>query len=96
MSTVEVAQTRCSAETAVRYLDFTEGGRCWSTTRTGSQTSTTSNSCATSPPLQCQSHAVAESYRQRLEQEAGLNFIEFNYMLLQAYDSGTSTNTTAA
>jgi len=29
---------------------------------------------------------TAESYRQRLEQEGGLNFIEFNYMLLQAYD----------
>jgi len=29
---------------------------------------------------------TAESYRQRLEQESGLNFIEFNYMLLQAYD----------
>jgi tyrosyl-tRNA synthetase len=29
---------------------------------------------------------AAESYRLRLEQEAGLNFIEFNYMLLQAYD----------
>ncbi len=28
----------------------------------------------------------AESYRLRLEQESGLNFIEFNYMLLQAYD----------
>jgi len=27
---------------------------------------------------------AAESYRQRLE--TGLNFIEFNYMLLQAYD----------
>jgi tyrosyl-tRNA synthetase len=29
---------------------------------------------------------AAESYRLRLEQESGLNFIEFNYMLLQAYD----------
>ena len=29
---------------------------------------------------------TAESYRLRLEQESGLNFIEFNYMLLQAYD----------
>ncbi len=29
---------------------------------------------------------TAESYRQRLEQESGLSFIEFNYMLLQAYD----------
>lgn len=28
----------------------------------------------------------AESYRARLESEEGLNFIEFNYMLLQAYD----------
>ncbi len=28
----------------------------------------------------------AESYRVRLESEDGLNFIEFNYMLLQAYD----------
>lgn len=28
----------------------------------------------------------SESYRQRLEAEEGLNFIEFNYMLLQAYD----------
>lgn len=28
----------------------------------------------------------AESYRTRLESEEGLNFIEFNYMLLQAYD----------
>lgn len=28
----------------------------------------------------------AESYRLRLEQDSGLNFIEFNYMLLQAYD----------
>lgn len=28
----------------------------------------------------------AESYRLRLESEEGLNFIEFNYMLLQAYD----------
>ena len=28
----------------------------------------------------------AESYRMRLESEDGLNFIEFNYMLLQAYD----------
>ncbi|MFW6011780.1 MAG: tyrosine--tRNA ligase, partial [Desulfosalsimonas sp.] len=28
----------------------------------------------------------AESYRVRLESEEGLNFIEFNYMLLQAYD----------
>lgn len=28
----------------------------------------------------------AESYRIRLESEEGLNFIEFNYMLLQAYD----------
>lgn len=28
----------------------------------------------------------AESYRARLESEDGLNFIEFNYMLLQAYD----------
>ncbi|WDP91474.1 MAG: tyrosine--tRNA ligase [Desulfobacter sp.] len=28
----------------------------------------------------------AESYRQRIESEAGLSFIEFNYMLLQAYD----------
>ncbi len=28
----------------------------------------------------------AEAYRLRLEQESGLNFIEFNYMLLQAYD----------
>lgn len=27
-----------------------------------------------------------ESYRVRLESDAGLNFIEFNYMLLQAYD----------
>ena len=27
-----------------------------------------------------------ESYRMRLESEEGLNFIEFNYMLLQAYD----------
>jgi tyrosyl-tRNA synthetase len=27
-----------------------------------------------------------ESYRMRLESEVGLNFIEFNYMLLQAYD----------
>ena len=27
-----------------------------------------------------------ESYRIRLESEIGLNFIEFNYMLLQAYD----------
>jgi tyrosyl-tRNA synthetase len=27
-----------------------------------------------------------ESYRVRLESESGLNFIEFNYMLLQAYD----------
>ncbi|MDX9785136.1 MAG: tyrosine--tRNA ligase [Desulfobacterales bacterium] len=27
-----------------------------------------------------------ESYRIRLESEVGLNFIEFNYMLLQAYD----------
>lgn len=27
-----------------------------------------------------------ESYRVRLESEVGLNFIEFNYMLLQAYD----------
>jgi len=29
---------------------------------------------------------TAESYRLRLEQESGLTFIEFNYMLLQAYD----------
>lgn len=28
----------------------------------------------------------AESYRIRLESDEGLNFIEFNYMLLQAYD----------
>lgn len=28
----------------------------------------------------------AESYKMRLESEDGLNFIEFNYMLLQAYD----------
>ena len=28
----------------------------------------------------------AESYRQRIESEEGLSFIEFNYMLLQAYD----------
>lgn len=28
----------------------------------------------------------AESYKMRLEGEEGLNFIEFNYMLLQAYD----------
>lgn len=28
----------------------------------------------------------AESYRMRLDSEEGLNFIEFNYMLLQAYD----------
>ena len=28
----------------------------------------------------------SESYRMRLEAEEGLNFIEFNYMLLQAYD----------
>jgi tyrosyl-tRNA synthetase len=28
----------------------------------------------------------AESYRVRLESDAGLNFIEFNYMLLQSYD----------
>lgn len=28
----------------------------------------------------------AESYRIRVESEEGLNFIEFNYMLLQAYD----------
>ena len=28
----------------------------------------------------------AESYRLRLESEEGLSFIEFNYMLLQAYD----------
>jgi tyrosyl-tRNA synthetase len=28
----------------------------------------------------------AESYRQRLEREEGLSFIEFNYQLLQAYD----------
>lgn len=28
----------------------------------------------------------SESYRMRLEAEDGLNFIEFNYMLLQAYD----------
>jgi len=28
----------------------------------------------------------AESYRMRLESDEGLNFIEFNYMLLQAYD----------
>jgi tyrosyl-tRNA synthetase len=28
----------------------------------------------------------AEGYRMRLESEDGLNFIEFNYMLLQAYD----------
>ncbi len=28
----------------------------------------------------------AESYRMRLESEDGLNFIEFNYMILQAYD----------
>jgi tyrosyl-tRNA synthetase len=27
-----------------------------------------------------------ESYRMRLDSEVGLNFIEFNYMLLQAYD----------
>jgi tyrosyl-tRNA synthetase len=27
-----------------------------------------------------------ESYKMRLESEEGLNFIEFNYMLLQAYD----------
>jgi len=29
---------------------------------------------------------AAESYRQRLEREEGLSFIEFNYQLLQAYD----------
>lgn len=28
----------------------------------------------------------AESYRRRIESEEGLSFIEFNYMLLQAYD----------
>lgn len=28
----------------------------------------------------------AESYRQRIESQEGLSFIEFNYMLLQAYD----------
>jgi len=28
----------------------------------------------------------AESYRLRLEADEGLSFIEFNYMLLQAYD----------
>ncbi|HHC24477.1 MAG TPA: tyrosine--tRNA ligase [Desulfobacterales bacterium] len=28
----------------------------------------------------------AESYKMRLESEEGLNFIEFNYMVLQAYD----------
>ena len=28
----------------------------------------------------------AESYRQRLEREEGLSFLEFNYQLLQAYD----------
>jgi tyrosyl-tRNA synthetase len=28
----------------------------------------------------------AESYRQRLDSEEGLSFIEFNYMVLQAYD----------
>jgi tyrosyl-tRNA synthetase len=28
----------------------------------------------------------AESYRMRLESEEGLSFVEFNYMLLQAYD----------
>ncbi|MCG8634512.1 MAG: tyrosine--tRNA ligase [Desulfobacterales bacterium] len=28
----------------------------------------------------------AESYRQRIESDGGLSFIEFNYMLLQAYD----------
>ncbi len=28
----------------------------------------------------------AETYRTRLSSEAGLNFVEFNYMLLQAYD----------
>lgn len=28
----------------------------------------------------------AESYRQRIESDQGLSFIEFNYMLLQAYD----------
>jgi tyrosyl-tRNA synthetase len=29
---------------------------------------------------------AAEAYRQRLEREDGLNFIEFNYQILQAYD----------
>ncbi len=29
---------------------------------------------------------AAETYRAKLESEAGLNFLEFNYMLLQAYD----------
>jgi tyrosyl-tRNA synthetase len=29
---------------------------------------------------------AAEAYRTRYESEAGLNFLEFNYMLLQAYD----------
>ncbi|MCB0218015.1 MAG: tyrosine--tRNA ligase [Chloroflexi bacterium] len=29
---------------------------------------------------------AAEAYKQRLEREDGLNFIEFNYQLLQAYD----------
>ena len=28
----------------------------------------------------------AEGYRQRLERELGLSFLEFNYQLLQAYD----------
>ena len=28
----------------------------------------------------------AESYKMRLDSEEGLNFIEFNYMVLQAYD----------
>jgi len=88
MSTVEVAQNAAALRKQLsRYLDFTEGRALLVNNADWlANLNYIEFLRDIGRHFSVNRMLSAESYRQRLEQEAGLNFIEFNYMLLQAYD----------
>ena len=71
----------------VSFGDERQRRASWSTMPTGSTSSTTSISCATTAAISASTAcSPTNSVKLRLEREQPLSFIEFNYMVLQAYD----------
>ena len=88
----EIEANKDSLQADVRHASSIFGGaadaaRSWSTTPSGWRRSTTSTSCATSAGTsRSTACSTMDSVKLRLEREHELSFLEFNYMVLQAYD----------